>query len=142
MESFPAPGRIIFSAYRKCTNSNPLRCGGISGDVTYNALVENVGNGLNKNNGVFTCPRSGLYMFSFSGTTYASDNYNGMAVRVYINGVEDFLIQNTDIEHWEHISHSWLSHLNVNDRVNLRITAGKMYDSSNMKIHFNGIQLK
>ena len=60
MESFPSPGRIMFSAYK-------AGYGWFSGDVTYTTLVENVGDGLDISTGVFTAPHSGLYMFSFSG---------------------------------------------------------------------------
>ena len=118
VESFPPPGRIIFSAYK-------ATCCQFSGDVTYTNLVENVGNGLDIRNGVFRCPQTGLYMLSFSGKTYHGENWTN--VQIYINGEEYFKIQSSTSEHHDHISHTWLSHLKVNDKVNLKITHGEMY---------------
>ena len=83
IEAFPTPGRIIFSAYK-------AEGGEFSGDVTYSTLVENVGNGLDIRTGVFSCPQSGLYMLSFSGSSV--DRSTATYVQIYINGVEDFLL--------------------------------------------------
>ena len=38
-----------------------------SGTITYSSAYENVGNGLNVANGVFTAPTSGIYYFHFEG---------------------------------------------------------------------------
>ena len=133
VESFPPPGRIIFSAYKD---------GGIgyfSGDVTYTTLVENVGNGLDTRTGVFSCPQAGLYMFSFSGTTRNQEI--ATYVRIYINGVEDLVLYSqSDDDNRDCISHTWLSHLNINDKVNIKVTHGLL--NAGRRISFNGIKLK
>ena len=134
IEAFPTPGRIIFSAYK-------AEGGYFSGDVTYTREVANVGNGLDISSGVFSCPQSGLYMLSFSGLTVVP-NYT--YVRIYINGVEDFLLQSSTTAdvNIDVISHTWLVHLNSNDKVNLKITHGEMYSSSVQRITFNGMKVK
>ena len=136
IEAFPTPGRIIFSAYK-------AEGGFFSGDVTYTTLVENVGNGLDIGSGVFSCPQSGLYMLSFSGLTWnvASSTTD---VGIYINGVQDFVLQSytTADRNDDHISHTWLVHLNSNDKVNLKITHGQMYSNSDRRITFNGMKVK
>ena len=135
MESFPSPGRIIFSAYKAEGES-------FSGDVTYNTLVENVGNGVDIRSGVFNCPQSGLYMFSFSGRT--RNNESTTFVEVNVNGVQDFLIGSSTTKGvlYEHISHTWLSDLKVNDKVKLEVTVGQMYSNSVQRITFNGMKIK
>ena len=134
IEAFPTPGRIIFSAYK-------AEGGVFSGDVTYSTLVENVGNGLDISSGVFSCPQSGLYMLSFSGLTVNDATYT--LVSIYINGVQDFLLGSyTSATNDDHISHTWLVHLNYNDKVNLKITHGQMFSDSTQRITFNGMKVK
>ena len=133
IEAFPTPGRIIFSAYK-------AEGGYFSGDVTYTREVANVGNGLDISSGVFSCPQSGLYMLSFSGE--AGNDATWTHVSIYINGVEDFLVGSITNADRNYISHTWLSYLNYNDKVNLRITLGQMYSYSNRRITFNGMKVK
>ena len=135
IEAFPTPGRIIFSAYKAEGNF-------FSGDVTYTREVANVGNGLDISSGVFSCPQSGLYMLSFSGLTINDATYT--LVSIYINGVEDFVLHSYTTADYNNdvISHTWLVHLNYNDKVNLKITAGQMYSDSINRITFNGMKVK
>ena len=141
MESFPSPGRIIFSAY-KAEGSF------FSGNVTYATLVENVGDGLDISTGVFTTPLSGLYMFSFSGRTYNSNPEGSPGswtkVGINVNGVQEFEIGcfTTELMNDEHLSHTWLSHLQVNDKVSLKIPYGQMYSDSSFRITFSGYLVK
>ena len=135
IEAFPTPGRIIFSAY-KAEGSY------FSGDVTYTREIANVGNGLDISSGVFSCPQSGLYMLSFSGE--AANDATSTYVSIYINGVRDFVLHSytTADVNYDYISHTWLVHLNSNDKVNLKITHGEMYSSSDQRITFNGMKVK
>ena len=133
IEAFQTPGRIIFSAYRQEGFT-------ISGDVRYTTLVENVGNGLDISSGVFSCPQSGLYMLSFSGLT--TNEGTDTDVGIYINGVSVLYLTSSSYTRGDHISHTWLSYLNYNDKVNLRITLGQMYSYSNRRITFNGMKVK
>ena len=138
IEAFPTPGRIIFSAYK-------AEGGDFSGDVTYSTLVENVGNGLDISTGVFSCPQSGLYMLSFSGLAINDAGYT--IVKIYINGVEDFLLGSyiSADRNNDQISHTWVVDLNVNDAVNLKITDGLMTskpNDPNDRITFNGMKIK
>ena len=141
METFPPPGRIIFSAY-KAEGSF------FSGNVTYATLVENVGDGLDISTGVFTTPLSGLYMFSFSGRTYNSNPEGSPGswtkVGINVNGVQEFEIGcfTTELMNDEHLSHTWLSHLQVNDKVSLKILYGQMYSDSSFRITFSGYLVK
>ena len=135
IEAFPTPGRIIFSAYK-------AECCSFSGDVTYTTLVENVGSGLDIRSGVFSCPQSGLYMLSFSGLVH--NRQTATYIQINTNGVQDFVIgsQSKAIEIADHLSHTWLAHLNVNDKVTLKITHGLMWSNTNERITFNGMKIK
>ena len=141
METFPPPGRIIFSAYKAEGRF-------FSGNVTYATLVENVGDGLDISTGVFTTPLSGLYMFSFSGRTYNSNPEGSPGswtkVGINVNGVQEFEIGcfTTELMNDEHLSHTWLSHLQVNDKVSLKILYGQMYSDSSFRITFSGYLVK
>ena len=137
MESFPSPGRIMFSAYK-------AGYGWFSGDVTYTTLVENVGDGLDISTGVFTAPHSGLYMFSFSGRANYEHLVRHTGVQININGEEAFTLQGiteagrVDVV----ISHTWFSHLEVNDKISIKVFAGILFANDRQRITFNGILMK
>ena len=42
----------------------------LTGDVTFDTSIINVGNGMDIQSGYFTAPTRGYYYFSFSGTAY------------------------------------------------------------------------
>ena len=48
----------------------------LTGDVTFDTSIINVGNGMDIQSGYFTAPTSGYYYFSFSGTAYDVDQNN------------------------------------------------------------------
>ena len=54
--------KVIFSAMK-----GPESGTNFYGDITYDHLVLNLGNGFNIENGIFTVPISGTYRFSFAG---------------------------------------------------------------------------
>ncbi len=62
-----------------------LRTGGIyKGDVTYNKTLHSVPeDSFSTSEGAFTAPKSGTYFFSFSGTSFCSENW----VAASVNGV-------------------------------------------------------
>ena len=51
---------VIFAAVRSSSGDMDR------GTITYDSLTTNIGNGMDASTGQFTCPTSGLYMFTFS----------------------------------------------------------------------------
>ena len=130
MESYPPP--VIFSAYK-------AEYGGsyVFGDVTYDTLVENVGNGLDIRTGVFTVPQTGLYLLSFSGMSITDGTWTN--VGFLLNGVEVFhLVSESSEEMQNRLGETWILNLEINDQVNLKVNLGLLYSNSKQRINFNG----
>ena len=56
--------KVIFAAVR--SSSGNIGSGETFKTITYDSLTTNIGNGMDSSTGKFTCPTSGLYMFTFS----------------------------------------------------------------------------
>ena len=67
IEVFPDPGRIMFSAHK----DNPSQIE-FTGDLVYNHEVENVGQHLDLETGIFKSPMDGSFQFTFSGSGYTT----------------------------------------------------------------------
>ena len=80
----------------------------------------NVGQGLDAETGIFKCPVSGIYSFSFGAVTDMSDTYT--FVKVIKNGVTQFLIHENDNGHKSsvNLSHVWTMVLQNDDMVKLK----------------------
>ena len=76
-------------------------------------------------------------MLSFSGEII-NEASTYTVVQIYKNGSQDFYIDSytSTGSIYDNISHTWLSYLKENDKVNLKITNGKMYSSTNQRITF------
>merc|ERR1712062_187596 len=88
-------------------------------NITYNQIWENVGDGLDMSTGIFTCPVSGTYKFTFTANAYAA---GPDSAEVLLNGVHQFLIYSSiDFNNFSNFSHTWTFTLKQNDIVNLRV---------------------
>ena len=130
---------VFFSAYQQ-GSSISTEINGV-GDVTYNHIVENTGNGLG-GGGYFNTPVAGLYSFSLSGSVY---NYNFQTkVGIYVNEREEFSINSYDFngQSLTAISHTWFAYLNKGDSVHIKVTEGKLVTNSHERVTFSGHLVK
>ena len=125
--------KVIFSAMK-----GPESGTNFYGDITYDHLVLNLGNGFNIENGIFTVPISGTYRFSFAGQSaskWAGQTY------IYIkkNGAKIYNIWdgNGENQRDKNISYTWLMNLTQNDKVNLH-TYNRLYARSDYPVIFTG----
>ena len=125
--------KVIFSAMK-----GPESGTNFYGDITYDHLVLNLGNGFNIENGIFTVPISGTYRFSFAG-----QSARGLAGPTYIyikkNGAKIYNIWdgNGETHGDKNISYTWLMNLTQNDKVNLH-TYNRLYARSDYPVIFTG----
>ena len=137
IEAFPGVGRIMFSTARVLTSGSEKISAG--SDITYNQIWENVGDGLDMSTGIFTCPVSGTYKFTFTADAL---NHGADSAEVLLNGVHQFLIySNIDGNIHSNLSHTWTFTLKQNDIVNLRVERGEIYLDRNLRITFTGYMI-
>ena len=138
IEAFPGVGRIMFSTARVWTESGYEIISAVT-NITYNQIWENVGDGLDMSTGIFTCPVSGTYKFTFTADAY-NPSYN--SAEVLLNGVHQFLIYSQiDGNVHSNLSHTWTFTLKQNDIVNLRVERGEIYLDGNLRITFTGYMI-
>ena len=143
IEAFPGVGRIMFSTARVWTESGYEIISAVT-NITYNQIWENVGDGLDMSTGIFTCPVSGTYKFTFTADGYAADGYAAGpdSAEVLLNGVHQFLIySHVDGNYHSNLSHTWTFTLKQNDIVNLRVLQGQIYVDVNIRITFTGYMI-
>ena len=140
IEAFPGVGRIMFSTARVWTESGHEIISAVT-NITYNQIWENVGDGLDMSTGIFTCPVSGTYKFTFTADAYAAGAAADSA-QVLLNGVHQFLIYSyIDGNHHSNLSHTWTFTLKQNDIVNLRVERGEIFLDANIRITFTGYMI-
>ena len=124
-----AVGRALFSAY---TSSR----GHFDGIVTFDVVDIDTDNQLDKESGIFKCKIPGVYLFSFSGeaSTDGTDY-----VSVYVNNDYKFIIADTDKSNYANLSYSWTLKLSLDDQVQLKVGAGKMFASTTERVYFTGL---
>ena len=138
IEAFPGVGRIMFSTARVWTESGYEIISAVT-NITYNQIWENVGDGLDMSTGIFTCPVSGTYKFTFTANAYKP---GGDSAEVLLNGVHQFLIfSHVDGNDHSNLSHTWTFTLKQNDIVNLRVEHGQIYLDHNLRITFTGYMI-
>lgn len=107
--------------------------------VPYDYIVLNRGNGLNKTTGIFTAPRAGTYLFTFTAVTNPREN---QVVSIKLNGVPRAKIDNVKNSngnsHWQTNSMSIVLSLYVNDKVAVSLEQGAIRWSS----YFCGILVR
>jgi len=132
LEANQDTSKVIFSGIRKSHISS-------NSDITFDETIANVGQGLDPETGIFKCPVSGLYSFSFSALTDKSGTYTH--VNVYKNGAFKYYIHEHDIDHksYVNLSHVWTMVLQKDDTVQLKLSSGKgLYSRSDIPVWFNG----
>ena len=113
--------------------------------VTFSAFFVNIGDTFDLSTGTFTAPVKGIYEFSFSGTT---DRNSEFGIGVYKNGtkIHAFYSRNEPSDksksNYDTISSTWLTLLDVDDTVKLKVDFGKTFTNVNMQRVFNGKLLK
>ena len=125
--------RIIFSAVRKN--------GYVYGDVTYNRVPVNIGNGLVKNSGIFISPRNAIYSFSVTARSGGS-NAGQSVISVMKNGILSFKItEGMDVDSANNINYNWIDRLESGDTLSLSVSGNKLYSGSLDHLLFQGFSL-
>ena len=125
----PALGRTFFSAYKDSGSD-------FTGIVSYDTVVTDPDNLLDKKTGIFTCKIKGIYLFTISGEAF-TDGEDDLGV--YVNGEFILFIADRDVSTLTNISFTWTLDLNVDDQVQIRVISGKYYASVYERIYFTGL---
>ena len=127
-------GRIAFAALR---NSGHVAAGNT---ISYNVLIANVGNAFSHETGIFTCPQSGSYSFSFSAEIDGSSDIHVYMTR---NGHNEVLIDNHGNVTYTNLSYVWSLKLQRGDKIQMKVYSGdKLYVGSERHVHFSGHLVK
>ena len=137
IEAFPGEGRIMFSA-AKIISGNAVTIP-TGTDITYNEILDNVGDAMDIETGKFTCPMNGTYKFTFTALGKGSTND---AASVLLNGNKQFLIYNNDNNFGASLNHAWTFILQKNDIVNLKVERGDIYLDANIRWSFSGYMIQ
>ena len=126
-------GQVLVSAY-KTTG------GTFKGWITFDTVLENIGNALNGGSGVFTCPRSGTYFFTLTGESYSSTT--AFYVQIYVNGVVRMTLYDYQSHNHNTFSMNIAEKLESGDQLQLKIENGHLHVPSNTRrVYFNGFLL-
>ena len=129
--------KVIFAAVRSSSGNM-----GSSGTITYDSLATNIGNGMDSSTGKFTCPTSGLYMFTFSAVS-SNVNADELTIKVMINGGQIFVIDDEEDKksgaNERNIAYSWMLDLSTDDIVHLEMSSGGLHaEGVGDQAHFTG----
>ena len=128
--------QVIFNVRKTDGNTD------FTGYITFNELDINIGNG--HNGATFVAPFSGLYKFSFFGTTgygYPGLEPNYTMINVEKNYVLSFTIydEKPDVYHvGNNMAATWMWNLDKDDKVGFSITSRTMNASKASPIFLNG----
>ena len=138
LEANQNTSKVIFSGVRKnhmTINSNVR----IEVDITFDEAIANIGQGLDIDTGIFKCPVSGIYTFSFG----ALSDLSGFMtfVGVYKNGTFHFWIHENGNGHasYVNLSHVWTMVLQKDDTVQLKLVGGGGEDKHYKGLHSQSI---
>lgn len=128
------PARPAFHVVRSSSMSS-------SGVVTYNAAKFNIGNHMDISTGLFTCPISGIYMFTFQCIYEAANGFADIYAK--LNGTVDSGVwslrpQNPQQTTYSSLpSASILLQLSANDTLGMNSTSA-LYSDGNQWVRFSG----
>ena len=140
LDTFLDPDVISFAAYKNSGRD-------FRGDVTYDTIIYNHGDGLNKESGEFRAPKSGNYRFYFHAQVGGQKPDYEAKVYMYKNGasflrLQTFSIIKNDHNQWVQATLSWTVHLEVNDVINLRVPNGVIYCDGDQWVNFSGYLIR
>ena len=129
--------KVIFAAVRSSSGNMGSR-----GTITFDSLTTNIGNGMDSSTGKFTCPTSGLYMFTFSAVS-SNVNADELTIKVMINGGQIFVIDDEEDKksgaNERNIAYSWMLDLSTDDIVHLEMSSGGLHaEVVGDQAHFTG----
>ena len=131
-------GAVAFGAMRK--TSGDLNAGT---DITYDELLVDTSNSFDIETGVFTCPRSGTYLFSFSGY---SQTVKYVQIYMFVNdNKERPLIQSESYNsgsYYYPINFQWMRKLQIGDEAKMRVVTNKMIANDSSRTYFHGYLVK
>ena len=132
--------RIAFAALRNSTSLSS------SATITYDALLVNIGNAFSHQTGIFTCPESGSYFFSFSAESVSTTSVTSIHIYMVRNGQNELLIDNhyKDDQAHKNLSYQWAIKLHAGDEVKMRIggSSEQLRVEKMRQIHFRGYLVK
>ena len=130
---------VLFAAFRDKAFSNSLY---VTGDIGYNVIETNFGNGLNPTYGIFKAPKSGLYEFHFSGQTSDQGDGSITSIKVLLNSYNQFYIWDSGVRDGvtdNNLSYSWYFHMYQGDEIKLSLNDGDvLYVDNAARLYFSG----
>ena len=93
----------------------------VRGDLTFDRVDINIGDGFDGSSGIFKVPLSGIYKMSFSGQS-ANGRFENTSIRVYKNGSYMFHIYDgnaAENAYANNVSYTWIMRLVEGDKVKL-----------------------
>ena len=131
-------GQVTFAAFRDASgNVNHGE------DVTFDELIVDTSNSFDISSGVFTCPRSGTYFFTFSSHT----SYVYVLLDMYLNDSRTFprfQIYNEGANgSWYFVvNYQWSRKLQAGDKVKMHVQTNKLVVNDTWKTFFQGYLVK
>ena len=118
--------------------------GGLSfnGDITFDKVTLNQGNGMNGENGIFRAPMSGHYKFSFCANSGYEEGWTWKAknaiVQVFKNGQHLLWITNSKAKD-ANLAYVWIQKLDKGDTVSFKVDSkSHLRADSFVPLNFNG----
>ena len=118
-------GKVIFAVARKSDV-------GPGTTITFDTVIANIGDSMNKSTGTFTTTTSGLYMFTFSALTTDTTEGGMLYVQVLKNTSPELYIEEgrtnmPDKYGNRNVAYSWMLQLTEGDTISLRVYSGTGY---------------
>ena len=122
---------VYFSAWRDANYDNSNN---VTDIIKFNEVDANVGNGFNKDSGIFTVPQRGVYHFTFDGrSTWLS----GTVTMAFISINDNEILYDTASNPSYNMAFTWAFNLQKNDQVKIRVQDA-MYVMYTQRIYFTG----
>ena len=111
----------------------------VTGDLIFDRVDINIGDGFDGSSGIFTVPVSGIYKMSFSGQS-ANVRFDITSIRVYKNGDQMFnILDSNDAEKvgTNNVSYTWIMRLVKGDKLKLE-SVNYLYADNYARLTFTG----